>query len=163
MAKGAKGEFDMYLCAGGGGGGLWYFPLINQHLLRGGQKKNPEIIRGGLKKMKGKNKEIIIAHPLDKLWMLPYEKIFIHLRETATNSAKIHSLARQSKHLHINQIQLRFLHFNQHSLTFLGIHLRHSAYKEKNILTLTPTFEPLTSPWKSLGKTNICLSANAIH
>ena len=68
----AKGEFDMlYLCAGGGGGGLWYFPLINQHLLRGGQKKNPEIIRGGFKKMKGKNKEIIIAHPLDKLWMLP--------------------------------------------------------------------------------------------
>ena len=34
-----------------------------------------------------------------------YEKIFIHLRETATNSAKIHSLARQSEHLHINQIQ----------------------------------------------------------
>ena len=33
----------------------------------GGQKKNPEIIRGGFKKMKGKNKEIIIAHPLDKL------------------------------------------------------------------------------------------------
>lgn len=55
----------------GRGGGLWYFPLINQHLLRGGQKKNPEIIRGGFKKMKGKNKEIIIAHPLDKLWMLP--------------------------------------------------------------------------------------------
>ena len=54
-----------------GRGGLWYFPLINQHLLREGQKKNPEIIRGGFKKMKGKNKEIIIAHPLDKLWMLP--------------------------------------------------------------------------------------------
>ena len=42
-------------------------PLINQHLLRGGQKKNPEMIGGGgFKKMKGKNKEII-AHPLDKL------------------------------------------------------------------------------------------------
>ena len=52
-------------------GGLWYFPLINQHLLTGGQKKTPEIIRGGFKIMKGKNKEIIIAHPLDKLWMLP--------------------------------------------------------------------------------------------
>ena len=32
-----------------------------------GQKKNPKIIRGGFKKMKGKNKEIITAHPLDKL------------------------------------------------------------------------------------------------
>ena len=70
----AKGEFDMlYLCAGGEGE-LWYFPLINQHLLRGGQKKTPEIIRGGFKKMKGKNEEIIIAHPLDKLWMLPYRQ-----------------------------------------------------------------------------------------
>ena len=41
----AKGEFDMlYLCAGRGGGGVeldsyWYFPLINQHLLRGVRKK----------------------------------------------------------------------------------------------------------------------------
>ena len=34
-----------------------------------------------------------------------YEKIRIHLRETATNSAKIHSLARKSEHLRINQIQ----------------------------------------------------------
>ena len=61
----AKSEFDMlYLCAGGG---LRYFSLINQHLSRGGQKKTPQMIRGGFKKMKGKNKEIIIAHPLDKL------------------------------------------------------------------------------------------------
>ena len=45
----AKGEFDtLYLCAGG-------------------SEKTPEIIRGGFTKMKGKNKEIIIAHPLDKL------------------------------------------------------------------------------------------------
>ena len=45
----AKGEFDMlYLCAGGGG--LRYFPLINQHLLMGGQKKNPEMIWGELQK-----------------------------------------------------------------------------------------------------------------
>ena len=45
----AKGEFDMlYLCAG------W-------------SEKNPEIISGGFTKMKGKNKEIFIAHPLDKL------------------------------------------------------------------------------------------------
>ena len=34
-----------------------------------------------------------------------YEKIRIHLREMATNSAKIHSLARKSEHLRINQIQ----------------------------------------------------------
>ena len=27
-----------------------YFPLINQHLFRGGQKKNPEMIRGASKK-----------------------------------------------------------------------------------------------------------------
>ena len=57
----AKGEFDMlYLCAGGGGG-------YDMTSLEGGSEKNPEIIRGGFKKMKGKNKEIIIAHPLDKL------------------------------------------------------------------------------------------------
>ena len=60
-----------------------------------------------------------------------YEKIRIHLRETATNSAKIHSLARKYEHLRINQIQLRFLHFNQHSITVLGIHFRHSTYKRE--------------------------------
>ena len=60
-----------------------------------------------------------------------YEKIRIHLRETATKSAKIHSLARKSEHLRINQIQQRFLHFNQHSITFLAIHLRHSTYKRE--------------------------------
>ena len=60
-----------------------------------------------------------------------YEEIRNHLRETATNSAKIHSLARKYEHLRINQIQLRFLHFNQHSITFLGIHLRHSTYKRE--------------------------------
>ena len=46
-----------------------------------------------------------------------YEKIRNHLREIATNNAKIHSLARKYEHLRINQIQLRFLHFNQHSIT----------------------------------------------
>ena len=60
-----------------------------------------------------------------------YEKIRIHLRETATNSAKIHSIARKSEHLRINQIQQRFLHFNQLSITFLGIDLCHSAYKRE--------------------------------
>ena len=34
-----------------------------------------------------------------------YEKIRIYLRESSTNSAKIHSLARKSEHLRINQIQ----------------------------------------------------------
>ena len=70
----AKGEFDMlYLCAGGGGG----------------QKKTPEIIRGGFKKMKGKNKEIIIAHPLYKLWMLPYSLLRMHqYKNTSLKSYK---------------------------------------------------------------------------
>ena len=63
----AKGEFDMlYLCAGGGGAMIFSFDKSTS-LEGGGQEKNPEIIRGGFKKMKGKNKEIIIAHPLDKL------------------------------------------------------------------------------------------------
>ena len=60
-----------------------------------------------------------------------YEKIRIHLREKASNSAKIHSIARKSEHFRVNQIQQRFLHFNQHSITFLGIHLRHSTYKRE--------------------------------
>ena len=58
-----------------------------------------------------------------------YKKICNHLCETATNSAKIHSLARKYKHLCINQIQLRFLHFYQHSITLLVIQMCHSAYK----------------------------------
>ena len=66
----AKGEFDMlYLCAGGGGGGgAMIFSFDKSTSLEGGvRKKTPEIMGGGFKKMKGKNKEIIIAHPLDKL------------------------------------------------------------------------------------------------
>ena len=51
------------------------------------------------------------------------------MRETATNSAKIHSLAQKYEHLRINHIQLRFLHFNQHSVTLLGTYMRHLAYK----------------------------------
>ena len=63
----AKGEFDMlHLCAGGGGEAM-IFSFDKSTSLEGGSEKNPEIIRGGFKKMKGKNKEIIIAHPLDKL------------------------------------------------------------------------------------------------
>ena len=64
------------------------------------------------------------------------------MRETATSSAKILSLAHTYEHLRVNQIQLRLLHFNQHSITLLGIHMRHS--KEKNILSLTPTSKSLT-------------------
>ena len=83
--------------------------------------------------------------PRNSPFAVHYEKIAINLRETATNSAKIHSLARKSEHLRINQIQLRFLRFNQHSITFLGIHFSHSTYKrEKKTLSLTPTFESLT-------------------
>ena len=54
-----------------------------------------------------------------------------HLRETATNSAKIHSLARKYEHLRINRIKLCFFHFNQHSITLLGIHMGHWAYKRE--------------------------------
>ena len=63
----AKGEFDMlYLCAEGGWGAM-IFSFDKSTPLEGGSEKSPEIIRGGFKIMKGKNKEIIIAHPLDKL------------------------------------------------------------------------------------------------
>ena len=34
-----------------------------------------------------------------------YEKIRIHLREMATNSAKIHSLSPKNEHLRVTQIQ----------------------------------------------------------
>ena len=60
-----------------------------------------------------------------------YEEMRNHLFETATNSAKIHSLVRKYEHLRLNQIQLRFLQFNQHSITLLGTHMRHSAYKRE--------------------------------
>ena len=49
----AKGELDMlYLCAGGEEAMIFSF---DQHLLRGGSEKNPEVISGGLSK-KEKNK-----------------------------------------------------------------------------------------------------------
>ena len=74
---------------------------------------------------------ILIVSQGNTPFAVHYEKIRIHLREKATNSAKIHSLARKSKHLRINQIQLRFLNFNQHSITILGIHFCHSTYKRE--------------------------------
>ena len=45
------------------------FSFDKSTALEGGgvRKKNPEMIGGSLKEMKGKNKEIITAHPLDKL------------------------------------------------------------------------------------------------
>ena len=46
-------------------------------------------------------KEILAKTP----FAVHYEKIRIYLREKATNSAKIHSLARKSEHLRVNQIQ----------------------------------------------------------
>ena len=51
----------------GEGGGAMIFSFDKSTSLEGGQKRNPGVIRGGFKKKKGKNKEIIIAHPLDKL------------------------------------------------------------------------------------------------
>ena len=52
----------------GEGGGAMIFSFDKSTSLEGGvRKKTPEMIRGGFKKMKGKNEEIIIAHPLDKL------------------------------------------------------------------------------------------------
>ena len=52
-----------------GEGGAMIFSFHKSTSLEGGggQKKTPEMIRGGFIKKKGKNKEIIIAHPLDKL------------------------------------------------------------------------------------------------
>ena len=51
----------------GEGGGAMIFSFDKSTSLEGGSEKKPEIIRRGFKKMKGQNKEIIIAHPLDKL------------------------------------------------------------------------------------------------
>ena len=60
----AKGEFGMlYLCAGEGG--VMIFSFGKSTSLEGGSEKKPEMIREGFKKMKGKNKEIIKAHPLE--------------------------------------------------------------------------------------------------
>ena len=86
-----------------------------------------------------------------------YEKIRSLLRETATNSAKIHSLTWKYEHLRINQIQLRFLHFNQHSTTLLGIHMRHWAYKREkytfikaNIKVINTILKVTTDNWHTL-------------
>ena len=50
-------------------GGAMIFSFDKSTSLEGGgvRKKPLRLSGGGFKKMKGKNKEIIIAHPLDKL------------------------------------------------------------------------------------------------
>ena len=59
--------------------------------------------------MKGRQrcvrKDIYIMQIQYTPFAIHYEKIGIHLCETATNSAKIYSLARKSEHLRLNQIQ----------------------------------------------------------
>ena len=54
---------------GKGAGGAMIFSFDKSTSLEGGVRKKPLRLSGGggFKKMKGKNKEIIIAHPLDKL------------------------------------------------------------------------------------------------
>ena len=64
-----KSKFDMlYLCAGGGGVAM-IFSFDKSASLEGGSEKKSRDDQGGLRKMKGKNKEIIKAHgfALDKL------------------------------------------------------------------------------------------------
>ena len=75
-----------------------------------------------------------------------YEKIRIHLRQTATKSARIHSLARKYEHLRISQIQLRFLYFNQHSITPLGISMGFWANKrEKYTFTINANIKVINT------------------
>ena len=89
-----------------------------------------------------------------------YEKIRSLLRETATNSAKIHSLTWKYEHLRINQIQLQFLHFNQHSTTLLGIHMRHWAYKREKYTFIKANIKVInTMKWKYIFL--FCMSNDA--
>ena len=74
-----------------------------------------------------------------------HKKIRNHLAEMATNSGKIHSLARKYEHLRINQIHLRFLHFNQHSVTLLGIHMRHWAYKREKYTSVNANIKVINN------------------
>ena len=65
----AQGEFDtLYFIFAGVGRGATIFSFDNSTSLGGGGRgKNPEMVRGCFQKIKGKNREIIIAHPLDIL------------------------------------------------------------------------------------------------
>ena len=63
--------------------------------MRGGQKKNPEMIGGGFIKMKGKNKEIIIAHPLDAetndivrktlIFFIIFDGVYVKMNDQSTS------------------------------------------------------------------------------
>ena len=92
-----------------------------------------------------------------------YDKIRNHLRETATNSTKIHSLARKYEHLRINQIQLRFLLFNQHSISLLGIQMRRWAYKREKYTFIYANVKVLTPSRKSIGTTDMHKGSNIIY
>ena len=91
---------------------------------------------------------------LDWLWLIEAPVHTTHQTKTATNSVKIHSLARKNEHLRINQIQLRFLHFNQHSITLLGIHMRHSLRKVSTSLHPPPKL-----PCRNLAITELSVGA----
>ena len=68
MAKASLTCCTYHLCLGEGG--YMIFSFDKSTSLEGrGQEKNPQMIGegGGLQENKRKNKEIIIAHPLDKL------------------------------------------------------------------------------------------------
>ena len=84
----------LYLCAGGRGAMIFSYDKSTS--LEGGggvRKKNPEMIRGGFK---GKNKEIIIAHPLDKLRMLPKQVKGLQVNKHST-SASMHAVSAGGK------------------------------------------------------------------
>ena len=49
------------------GGGVMIFCFDKSTSLEGRSQKKPEDDQGGFQKMKGKDEESIIAHPLDKL------------------------------------------------------------------------------------------------
>ena len=72
-------------------------------------------------------------------FVVPSEKIRIHLRGKTNYCVKLHSLATKN-----DQVQERFLHFNQHSITILDILMRQSSYQRKNILSFPLTFESVT-------------------
>ena len=93
---------------------LWCgYRLACEQALRGalsaGREKEGKLATKSLEfdymHLKSRCEMLIGRDDISTSFAVHYEKIRIHLRETATNSAKIHSLARKSEHLRINQIQ----------------------------------------------------------